>query len=126
VNNEGEVVGFYSIDGLHQHGFLFNDVTDTYQLLADPNVVNVELTQFLAINDEGQAVGYYQTDDGSRMPLREDLASPRSPASTIQAKSPASMWTPQPVSSVDSTRQQQRPNPQRCSCFQPASSPFLS
>jgi len=66
VNNEGEVVGFYSTDGVHQHGFLFNDVSDTYQLLADPNVANLQLTQFLGINDDGQAVGYYQTNDGSQ------------------------------------------------------------
>ncbi len=66
VNNAGEVAGFYSTDGVHQHGFLFNDVSDTYQLLPDPNVANLELTQFLGINDNGFAVGYYQTNDGSQ------------------------------------------------------------
>ena len=66
VNNEGEVAGFYSTDGVHQHGFLYNDNTNTYQLLPDPNIANLQLTQFLGINDEGLAVGYYQTNDGSQ------------------------------------------------------------
>jgi hypothetical protein len=66
VNKQGLVTGFYSLDGAHQHGFLFNDVSNTYQLLADPNVANLFLTQFLGINDNGLAVGYYQTNDGSQ------------------------------------------------------------
>jgi len=66
LNNEGEVAGFYSTDGVHQHGFLFNDITNTSQLLPDPNIANLQLTQFLGINDEGLAVGYYQTNDGSQ------------------------------------------------------------
>ena len=66
VNNEGLVAGFYSTDGVHQHGFLFNDVSNTYQLLSDPVVANLVLTQFLGINDNGLAVGYYQTPDGSQ------------------------------------------------------------
>jgi len=66
VNDEGEVAGFYSTDGVHQHGFFFNDVSNSFQLLADPNVANLVLTQFLGINDDGQAVGYYQTTDGSQ------------------------------------------------------------
>jgi hypothetical protein len=66
VNNQGEVAGFYSMDGVHQHGFFFNDVSGNLQLLADPNVANLVLTQFLGINDEGEAVGYYQTTDGSQ------------------------------------------------------------
>jgi hypothetical protein len=56
VNNEGEVAGFYSTDGVHQHGFLYNDVTNTYELLPDPNIANLQLTQFLGINDQGLAV----------------------------------------------------------------------
>lgn len=66
VNNAGLVAGFYSTDGVHQHGFLFNDVTDMFRLLPDPNVPNLVLTQFLSINDNSQAVGYYQTNDGSQ------------------------------------------------------------
>jgi hypothetical protein len=66
VNNEGEVAGFYSTDGEHQHGFLYNDVTNTYQLLPDPNIANLQLTQFLGMNDAGLVVGYYQTNDGSQ------------------------------------------------------------
>jgi hypothetical protein len=66
VNNQGLVAGFYSTDGAHQHGFLFNDVSNNFQLLPDPNVANLFLTQFLAINDNGLAVGYYQTNEGSQ------------------------------------------------------------
>jgi probable HAF family extracellular repeat protein len=66
INNEGEVVGFYSTDGAHQHGFLFNTTTDQYTLLADPNVPNLFLTQFLGINDNGLAVGYYQDIAGDQ------------------------------------------------------------
>lgn len=66
INNEGEVVGFYSTDGQHQHGFLFNTTTDQYTLIADPNVPNLFLTQFLGINDNGLAVGYYQDNAGNQ------------------------------------------------------------
>jgi probable HAF family extracellular repeat protein len=66
VNNSGLVAGFYSTDGAHQHGFLYNAGTGTYTLLNDPTVPNLLLTQFLGINDNGLAVGYYQTNDGSQ------------------------------------------------------------
>ena len=60
INNQGIVDGFYSTDGQHQHGFLFNTNTDTYTLIADPVQPNLFLTQFLSINDNGLAVGYWQ------------------------------------------------------------------
>lgn len=66
INNNGLVVGFYNTDGAHDHGFLFNTITDSYTLLADPNVSNLFFTQFLGINDHNEAVGYYQTNDGSQ------------------------------------------------------------
>lgn len=66
INNNGLVTGFYSTDGIHDHGFLFNSVTSAYTLLADPTVANLLFTQFLGINDHGEAVGYYQTNDGSQ------------------------------------------------------------
>lgn len=61
VNSANQVTGFYSIDGVHQHGFLYDLNTNSYKLLADPNVNDLLLTQFLGINDKGLAVGYYQT-----------------------------------------------------------------
>jgi hypothetical protein len=64
VNNQGVAAGFYWLDGVHQHGFLLNDVSNNFQLLADPSVANLVLTQFLGINDNGE--GYYQTTDGSQ------------------------------------------------------------
>ena len=66
VNNNGVVVGFYNTDGIHDHGFLYNTVTNSYTLLADPNVANLLFIQFLGINDHNEAVGYYQTNDGSQ------------------------------------------------------------
>ena len=36
VNNNGMAVGFYSADGVHQHGFLYNTRTKQTTLLPDP------------------------------------------------------------------------------------------
>ena len=66
VNNNGLVTGFYSLDGVHQHGFLYNSGTSQFTLIPDPNIANLVLTQFLGINDHGLAVGYYQLPDGSQ------------------------------------------------------------
>jgi probable HAF family extracellular repeat protein len=66
INNNGLVVGFYNTDGVHDHGFLYNSLTASYSLLADPVVPNLLFTQFLGINDHQEAVGYYQTIDGSQ------------------------------------------------------------
>jgi hypothetical protein len=66
VNNNGLVTGFYSTDGVHQHGFFYNSATSSFTLPADPNIPNLVLTQFLGINDLGLAVGYYQLPDGSQ------------------------------------------------------------
>ena len=66
INDQGEVTGFYSTDGQHQHGFFFNTVTDTFMLPADPVQPNLFLTQFLGINDNGLAVGYWQDVVGNQ------------------------------------------------------------
>jgi uncharacterized membrane protein len=66
VNNLGLVTGFYSLDGIHQHGFLYNSTTQQFALPPDPNIPNLVLTQFLGINDNGLAVGYYQLPEGSQ------------------------------------------------------------
>lgn len=66
VNNNGVVAGFYSADGIHDHGFLYNSQTSTYALAPDPNIANLVLTQFLGINDQGIVSGYYQLPDGSQ------------------------------------------------------------
>ncbi len=68
VNNAGLVVGYYSeADGI-DHGFLYDSLSKSYSLLADPVTAqtangNLSLTQFLGINDSGVAVGYYQAND---------------------------------------------------------------
>ncbi len=66
INNAGLVDGFYSTDGQHQHGFLYNVGTNQFSLLADPVQPNLFLTQFLGINDNGLAVGYWQDNAGSQ------------------------------------------------------------
>jgi hypothetical protein len=66
VNNLGLATGFYSTDGVHQHGFFYNSTSSQFTLAADPVVANLLLTQFLGINNNGLAVGYYQTNDGSQ------------------------------------------------------------
>jgi hypothetical protein len=66
MNDNGLVTGFYSTDGVHQHGFFYNSTTGTYTPAADPVIANLVLTQFLGINDKGMAAGYYQLPDSSR------------------------------------------------------------
>ncbi len=71
VNNNGMAIGFYSADGVHQHGFLYNTRTKQTTLLPDPSTPRITaggltLTQFLGINDKNEAVGYYQTTNGSQ------------------------------------------------------------
>jgi hypothetical protein len=71
INNKDQAIGFYSTDDIHQHGFLWNTDTNVTTLLNDPNTARTAsgglfLTQFLGINDNGEAVGYYQTDNGSQ------------------------------------------------------------
>jgi len=75
INNNGLVVGFFNTDGVHDHGFLFNTNSNSYNLLADPVVPNLLFTQFLGINDHNEAVGYYQTNDGSQHGFLYDIAS---------------------------------------------------
>jgi hypothetical protein len=72
VNDNGIVAGFYSTDGVHQHGFLYDSTTQLFQLEPDPNISNLVLTQFLGINDQGMVCGYYQLPDGSQHGLLFD------------------------------------------------------
>ncbi len=73
INNNGLVIGFFSTDGVSDHGFLYNTNSQSYTLLPDPNVANLFLTQFLGINDKNEAVGYYQTNDGSQHGFLYDI-----------------------------------------------------
>ncbi len=69
INNNGLVVGFFgpnpnqtSGNPNQTSGFLFDTLTSQYTPLTDPAVSDLEFTQFLGINDSGEAVGYYQTN----------------------------------------------------------------
>jgi hypothetical protein len=134
VNNQGVAAGFYWLDGVHQHGFLLNDVSNNFQLLADPSVANLVLTQFLGINDNGE--GYYQTTDGSQhgftlqhkqrsYSFLDDPNVALSGVSITQitgindsGESPDSMRTRQAVCSADSTPRWRHQNQRRYFCFQ--------
>ena len=74
INNNGLVTGFYSTDGTHSHGFLFNTGTVSYTLIADPNVPNFVFSQLLGINDKGIVVGYYGTTNTNQHGFRYDIA----------------------------------------------------
>lgn len=66
ISGNGTVTGFYgtaSNPGM-THGFLFDTATSQYTLLTDPLVSDLAFTQFLGINNSGEAVGYYQTNAG--------------------------------------------------------------
>ena len=80
INNSGQAIGFYSTDGVHQHGFLYDIRSRTTTLLPDPSTPRtvsngLVLTQFLGINDSGEAVGYYQTNNGSQFGFVFSLSS---------------------------------------------------
>jgi hypothetical protein len=80
LNNQGQAIGFYSTDGMHQHGFLYQLTTGQTTVLPDPSTPRTAngglmLTQFLGINDENKAVGYYETDNGSQYGFLFDLKS---------------------------------------------------
>jgi probable HAF family extracellular repeat protein len=74
INNNGLMTGFYSTDGTHCHGFLFNTGTASYTLIADPNVPNFVFSQLLGINDKGIVVGYYGTTNISQHGFLYDVA----------------------------------------------------
>ena len=69
INNNGLVTGFYAANGTaNESGFLFDTKTNIFTALPDPSTAqtangNLAFTQFLGINDMGEAVGYYQTTD---------------------------------------------------------------
>lgn len=79
VNNQGQAIGFFSADGVHQHGFLYNVSTQAVTVLPDPSTSRIQsgglaLTQFLGLNDNNEAVGYYQTSNGSQFGFLFDLS----------------------------------------------------
>lgn len=79
VNSRGQAIGFFSADGVHQHGFLYDVNSQAVTTLPDPSTARTQsgglvLTQFLGINDNGEAVGYYQTNNGSQFGFLFNLA----------------------------------------------------
>ena len=89
INNNGLVVGFYSTDGVHDHGFLYNTITSSYTLLADPNVSNLLFTQFLGINDQNEAVGTTRQTTAASTGSSTISRQARTLSSTIRSPRPA-------------------------------------
>ena len=80
VNNNGLGVGFFSTvltpvinANPPQHGFMF-DSAGNITLLPDPVKPNLFLSQFLGINDQNQAAGYWQDNVGSQHGFLYDIA----------------------------------------------------
>jgi hypothetical protein len=70
LNNEGEVVGSYVDPVGITNGFTFNDVTNTWTTVDDPNASSVAAfdvtgTAINGVNDLGQLVGFYS--DGNNV-----------------------------------------------------------
>jgi probable HAF family extracellular repeat protein len=61
INNEDQVVGSYTDANNLTHGFLFDDKSQTYKTIDDPNQQNVVGggTVLNGINDKGQVVGFF-------------------------------------------------------------------
>lgn len=67
INNNGIVTGFYNVGTGSSDGFLYNTTTMALTTGLAPSIPNVAFTQFLGINDNNIAVGYYQSStDGSQ------------------------------------------------------------
>jgi len=59
LNNDGEIVGFYTDAGGNNHGFLYNIASGTHQKMDDPHASGPGGTIINGINDNGQIVGFY-------------------------------------------------------------------
>ncbi len=74
INNHGLVGGFFSTDGISSHGFLYDSLSQTFSLLADPNGNDFLFSQILGINDHNELAGYYGTNNGSQHGFLYDIA----------------------------------------------------
>jgi hypothetical protein len=61
INNQDQVVGSYTDKNKLTHGFLFDEHSQTYKTIDDPNQLNVVGggTTLNGINDKGQVVGFF-------------------------------------------------------------------
>ena len=62
INNKGLIVGT-DTDANGQHGVIYNEMTESWTVL-DAFGTNANLTTFNGLNDLGQIVGFYTTDNG--------------------------------------------------------------
>jgi hypothetical protein len=67
LNNEDQVVGSYTDGAGLTHGFLYDQQSNTYKTIDDPNQLNVVGggTVLNGINDKGQVVGFYMDKAGN-------------------------------------------------------------
>jgi probable HAF family extracellular repeat protein len=67
INNEDQVVGSFTDGTGAMHGFLFDEKSQTYATIDDPNGVKgpTAMTVANGINDKGQVVGFYLDANGN-------------------------------------------------------------
>ena len=78
INNNGLAIGFYSPTASISTASTGTPTPTPSTLFADPSTARIAagglvLTQFLGINDNNEAVGYYQTNNGSQFGFTYDV-----------------------------------------------------
>lgn len=76
INNEDQVVGSYTDAANLTHGFLFDEHSQTYKAIDDPNQLNVVGggTTLNGINDKGQVVGFFMDKAGNTEGLQVSVS----------------------------------------------------
>ena len=76
INNEDQVVGSYTDGTGATHGFLFDEKSQTYTTIDDPNRLNVpgDGTVLNGINDKGQVVGFFMDKAGNTEGLQVSVS----------------------------------------------------
>jgi probable HAF family extracellular repeat protein len=67
INNEDQVVGSFTDATGAMHGFLFDDKSQSYTTIDDPNAAKgpTAMTVVNGLNDKGQLVGFYMDNAGN-------------------------------------------------------------
>ena len=77
INNEGQVVGFYTDSNGVAHGFLYSG--GTYTTIDDPSGTDTILS---GINDAGQIVGWYTDATSHQVGFAVTVSNPTAPGTT--------------------------------------------
>jgi probable HAF family extracellular repeat protein len=82
LNNDGEIVGFFTDAAGNNHGFLYNIAAGTYQQVDDPHASGPGGTIINGINDNGQLVGFYTDANNNTIGMVATATTPE-PASLL-------------------------------------------